>query len=326
MRVQRNQFKFSSYETGNYMRNLLIILLLNICIFITSHGTGAVIFQVAHAEPSKKEDVPFEALMERANNGDVSAQYKIARKYDKGDGVTEDINEALKWYLRSANKGNAKAQYALGFLYYYNNRVPQDMVKSLKWYEQSASQGNTWAALNLSQIYLIGIEVKKNKKRAIEILTKAAKSGDMTCQERLGMYYYMGEYVPKNIEKAVYWFSKALEQGHPSVKKYLDEINGVKKPITKVVNNKDRNDFAGIYRLKEQIKTDEGDCIEGGYSSKECMCVLTDEYKSLEKMIKHRVDWEGKRLSYTSNRGKTVYMSFDNIKGFVNIYDQTCID
>ena len=308
------------------MKNLLILLLVGICLFITSSGIDTVMFQMAHAESSNAEDMEFKTLMERANNGDVNAQYEIAKKYEKGNGVTEDINEALKWYLKAASKGYAKAQYKLGGLYHFDDRVPQNMAKSIKWYEKSASQGNAWAARNLSSIYLVGVGGNKNSKKAIDILTKAAKSGDMECQELLGVYYYMGEYVPKDIEKAVYWFSKALEQGNPNVKRYLDEIHGVKKPVIKMIKNKDRQDFVSLYKLKEQISTDEGDCRAGGYSFKECICVLTDEYNSLKEMHKHRIDWKGEILSYRSNRGKTIQMSFDNIKGSITLYNQACTD
>lgn len=46
--------------------------------------------------------------------------------YFKGNGVEQNIEEALKWYRRAAEKGNAMAQLKLGFIYEDGRGVPQD--------------------------------------------------------------------------------------------------------------------------------------------------------------------------------------------------------
>lgn len=288
------------------------------------------LFQVANAETAVAQEDDFKTLLELAENGDVEAQYKIALKYDLGKGVAENIDEALKWYLKAAEEGDALAQYRLGLLYSSGQKVPKDMDKAVKWYGKSAAQGNTWAHLNLAPRYLAGVGVKKDAKKGIDLLTEASELGDMNCQLSLAMYYYMGEYIPKDIEKAAYWFSRAMKQGHPSAKKYLDEINGITKPIVRIVKNNDRKDFMKLYRIKEQINEDESDCWDGGYSHKECMCVLEDEYSDLRQTLDavktRHADWEGKNLSYKNKKGYKVGMSLDSVRSKIKMYDQMCKD
>jgi hypothetical protein len=48
-----------------------------------------------------------------AAQGDPIAQDTLARMYESGDGVPQDIKEALKWYRLAAKQGFAKAQEGL---------------------------------------------------------------------------------------------------------------------------------------------------------------------------------------------------------------------
>ena len=59
-------------------------------------------------------DAALAELKPLAEQGDASAQFNLGVIYDLGKGVTEDDEEAAKWYLKSANQGQAEAQYSLG--------------------------------------------------------------------------------------------------------------------------------------------------------------------------------------------------------------------
>ena len=62
--------------------------------------------------------------------------------YDNGRGVTQDYNEAVKWYRKAAEQGNARAQRALGIMYRYGYGVAKDFVLAHMWYNLAAAQGN----------------------------------------------------------------------------------------------------------------------------------------------------------------------------------------
>ncbi len=80
-----------------------------------------------------------------AEAGDARAQYDLGVMYDRGDGVPQSDEEALKWYKMAAKQGEARAQYNLGLMYANGQGVPQDYVEAYFWISLSAAQGNQHA-------------------------------------------------------------------------------------------------------------------------------------------------------------------------------------
>ena len=98
-----------------------------------------------------------EKLWEKATNGDLPAlralaekgyalaQMKLSRRYEEGDGMPRNSEEALKWCRKAAEQGDPDAQYVMG-LYYSNGRVvAKDKVEANRWLEKAAKQCNTKA-------------------------------------------------------------------------------------------------------------------------------------------------------------------------------------
>ena len=56
---------------------------------------------------------PISELKEKAAQGDVSAQFRLAYCYFKGVGVTQDPKQAVYWYRKAAEQGHARAQKIL---------------------------------------------------------------------------------------------------------------------------------------------------------------------------------------------------------------------
>jgi TPR repeat protein len=56
-------------------------------------------------------------LIEKAKQGDVSAQYLLGLMYAKGEGCPSDSVEAAKWYHMAAELGHADAQCSVGLVY-----------------------------------------------------------------------------------------------------------------------------------------------------------------------------------------------------------------
>ena len=62
--------------------------------------------------------------------------------YDKGQGVPQDHEEALKWYRLAAEQGDAVAQDNLSGMYFQGHGVPQDYVSAHMWINLAASNGD----------------------------------------------------------------------------------------------------------------------------------------------------------------------------------------
>ena len=67
-------------------------------------------------------------LIEIAEQGNSDMQIRLAEHYLEGNGVPQDIEEAMKWFKMAADQGAASAQYNLG--QYYMKK--DDMSEAVK--------------------------------------------------------------------------------------------------------------------------------------------------------------------------------------------------
>ena len=65
-----------------------------------------------------------------AEQGNARAQYNLGLMYDKGQGVPQDAQEAVKWYRKAAEQGHARAQGNLGLIYAKERGVLQDFTRA----------------------------------------------------------------------------------------------------------------------------------------------------------------------------------------------------
>ena len=98
-----------------------------------------------------------------AEQGWVDAQYHLGLMYADGEGVPEDDEEAVGWYRLAAEQGYASAQTNLGLMYVNGEGVPEDLVLAYMWYNLSACQGNSYA-----RWYKIIIEQRMTREQIAE--------------------------------------------------------------------------------------------------------------------------------------------------------------
>ena len=157
--------------------------------------------------------VDFQGLKARAEAGDAVYQESLGNAYCFGQGVTQDLAEAVKWYLKAAEQGNARCQCRLGWCYYSGQGVRQDYTEALKWSREAAEQGYAGGQCNLGVSYEKGQGVPQDYTEAVKWLRKAAEQGYASGQYNLGVCYRDGQGVPQDYTQSVKWFQKAAEQG-----------------------------------------------------------------------------------------------------------------
>jgi len=82
------------------------------------------------------------SLRERAERGDAIAQFLLGAKYDLGQGVVQDVAEAVRWYRKAAGQGYAPAQVALGLMYALGGGITQDCVEAHLWISLAVSRAS----------------------------------------------------------------------------------------------------------------------------------------------------------------------------------------
>ena len=120
-------------------------------------------------------------LQQKAEQGDMTAQFQLGRKYHLGDGVESDTQKAIFWYQKAAAQGSAKAVNNLGVMYEHGFVAPEDKDRSVEWIME----------------------------KSFAYFTEAAKRGQCTAQQNIGATYaYRREYI-----QAWAWLTVAATRG-----------------------------------------------------------------------------------------------------------------
>ena len=91
---------------------------------------------------SKKNlQLHFNEVKFTAIGGDADAQFELAGLYAGGEGVKQNLTEAVKWYRKAAEQGHDGAQYKLGLSYQNRKGVPQSDTEAYIWLNISAENG-----------------------------------------------------------------------------------------------------------------------------------------------------------------------------------------
>ena len=90
-------------------------------------------------------NVNVQALQAAADQGEAKAQYDLARCYERGDGVTQNVTQAVEYMRQAAEQGYAPAQGQLGYYYGRGLGVTTNPAEALKWYQMAAAQSNAVA-------------------------------------------------------------------------------------------------------------------------------------------------------------------------------------
>ncbi|KAF9128143.1 hypothetical protein BGX30_014443, partial [Mortierella sp. GBA39] len=83
-----------------------------------------------------------------ASLGDMSAQVALGNLYADGEGVLQDYQSAMDWYLKAANQGDLVGQRRMGFLYHRGLGVSRSYSTALEWFIKAADQEHPNAQMN----------------------------------------------------------------------------------------------------------------------------------------------------------------------------------
>lgn len=236
------------------MKHLFLLLFLTAALF---HGTPS-LCDTAKDDDAEELKQAVEPIKKAAEQGDITAQYKLGVLYSQGIGMEQDNAKACRWYRKAAEQGDMKAQYMLGRMYYNGEGVPQDFVKARQWWEKAAAQkvaaedhsailyanGSFYFNIyidgmpeyDIGILYSKGRGVSQDHDMARQWWEKAAARGFITAQLHLGYLYYQGEGVRQDYGMARQWWEKAAAQHNPSAQALVGSLyehgEGVNKDFT----------------------------------------------------------------------------------------------
>lgn len=142
-------------------------------------------------------------LESSVKDGDLNALQDLAYCYEKGFGVEQDLEHALKLYKKSMEYGDAGAALALARLQLMDEQP--DYVEAFVALNFAYNNNKPEAANALGYLYMSGLGVKQDKSLGFALMEQAAKAGDITAIENMISCYTYGNGVTPNPDKVDFY-------------------------------------------------------------------------------------------------------------------------
>lgn len=123
-------------------------------------------------------------LRRAADRGFPMAQYRLAKLYERGEGVPADLTIARQWTERAAAAGNRRAMHDLGVYFARGEGAPLDEAAAFRWFRQAAELGVADSQYNLGVLYQQGRGVNASASEALFWFLVAARQGDQDAGAR----------------------------------------------------------------------------------------------------------------------------------------------
>jgi localization factor PodJL len=123
-------------------------------------------------------------LKDAASRGLVMAEYRLAKLYERGEGVPRDIAAARSWTEKAAIGGNRLAMHDLAVFYAEGDAGPQSYAAAVEWFRAASDLGLVDSQYNLAVLYEQGLGVSQDKSEAAYWYEVAGRAGDQDAGRR----------------------------------------------------------------------------------------------------------------------------------------------
>lgn len=125
-----------------------------------------------------------QTLRESAGRGLVMADYRLAKLYERGEGVPRDMAASRQWTEKAAVGGNVKAMHDLAVFYAEGDAGPQSYAAAVEWFRQASDHGLVDSQYNLAVLYEQGLGLSQDKPEAAYWYEVAGRAGDQDAGRR----------------------------------------------------------------------------------------------------------------------------------------------
>lgn len=123
-------------------------------------------------------------LKDSAGRGLVMAEYRLAKLYERGEGVPRDMAASRAWTEKAAVGGNTKAMHDLAVFYAEGDAGPQSYAAAVEWFRQASDHGLVDSQYNLAVLYEQGLGLSQDKAEAAYWYEVAGRAGDQDAGRR----------------------------------------------------------------------------------------------------------------------------------------------
>jgi eukaryotic-like serine/threonine-protein kinase len=135
--------------------------------------------------PESPPGATVDLLRMAADAGDSNSMVDLGDMYSTAAGVSQNGDEAVRWYREAANAGNVQGMLDLGGIYMLGNGIAKDEKLAASWFQQAADLGNPSATFDLGWLYENGQGVSRNLQTAATLYRRAAALGNNEARRKL---------------------------------------------------------------------------------------------------------------------------------------------
>ena len=175
-------------------------------------------------------------LQKSYDQGISNSANELGLIYLNGKGISQNGEQALKWFKQAANDHGdtaANACFYIYKMYEYGEGVLASSSLANEWLEKSADLNNLNSIEILAKKNYNGQGIPKNPSKAFDLYTKLAEQGKKDAQFQLAIMCAQGIGTNKNLNEHAKWLMEAAKQNHPGATFYLGNAyiygNGVEK-------------------------------------------------------------------------------------------------
>jgi TPR repeat protein len=139
--------------------------------------------------PTADTSTDFQANMAKASAGDLTAYLRVGDACRLGNGVTQDVHAAMRWYTAAAARDCVPAMARVGYMYAHGLGATQDLGRAVAWYQKGADRNDPLAMNNLGYCYQNGLGVGLDYNAALNWYQSAAANGDPHAQNNIAYLY-----------------------------------------------------------------------------------------------------------------------------------------
>jgi uncharacterized protein len=160
----------------------------------------------------------FSQLKEKADEGQMIAQFALACCYAQGKGVERSLSEAIKYYQMAADQGVEDAWLPLGDIHKaegLEELAQQCYQGAFNYYKKSAEHNNAASQAIIGTFFENGIGTPVDLQEAVNYYRLSANQKNPRGQYLLGRCYEYGHGVEQSIENAIHYYKLSAEQDYP---------------------------------------------------------------------------------------------------------------
>ena len=159
-------------------------LILSGCSASSTNDPETIYRNVALLATTGRHEEAAQMLRKAAELGHVKAMSDLGALYSNGIGVSQDWEEAVKWWTKAVQAGDSDAIYNVGVYHYKRGTLSQ----ALLWFHEAAIRGIAAGMMSLGSMHIKGEGVPEDREEGLRWVRAAAKAGIPAAQSVLDLH------------------------------------------------------------------------------------------------------------------------------------------